>query len=105
MLGKLIVGTDVIGRRYIFSIAPELRSRPAYILGRTGKGKSTLLHHMIHQDAQKPHALVVFDAGDLALSLLDHLPAVTLALTWEHASGCWISTIAKGGENGKNLQS
>ncbi|SRR5713226_5616920 len=37
------------------------------------------------------------------LPLLDHLPAVTLALTWEHASGCWTSTILTGGEEGEVL--
>ena len=32
------------------------------------------------------------------LPLLDHPPAVTLALRWDPASGAWVSTILKGGE-------
>lgn len=31
------------------------------------------------------------------LPLLDHLPAVTLALQWDEASKAWVSTIVKGG--------
>src|SRR5262245_10427509 len=79
MLGELIVGTDIVGStQQLFAIRPELRTRHAYILARQGQGKSTSLHRMIHQDAQSPHALVVFDAGDLATSLVETFDDRTL---------------------------
>ena len=38
------------------------------------------------------------------LPLLNTPPPVTLTLAWHQASGFWISTIVKGGEDGKDLQ-
>lgn len=71
MLRALTLGGDVVNPRHLLSVATTLRYRHAYLMGRTGKGKSTLLHRMIQEDAASPYAVVVFDAGDLALSLVE----------------------------------
>src|SRR6478736_8718027 len=46
-----------------------------YIIGKTGGGKSTLLRNMILQHIAMGHGVAVIDPhGDLAESLLDHIP-------------------------------
>jgi energy-coupling factor transporter ATP-binding protein EcfA2 len=46
-----------------------------YIVGKTGSGKSTLLRNMIIQHIAQGHGVAVIDPhGDLADSLLDHIP-------------------------------
>src|SRR5262249_35282540 len=52
----------------------ELRHRHLYTIGKSGKGKSTFFHRLIHQDAKQRYATVVFDAGDLAPDVLEALP-------------------------------
>jgi len=47
-------------------------------LGRTGSGKSALLHRLIQQDAKAGYAVVVFDPGDLARDVYEALPASVL---------------------------
>jgi hypothetical protein len=46
-----------------------------YVIGKTGSGKSTLLFNMIVQHIRLGHGVAVIDPhGDLAESLLDHVP-------------------------------
>ena len=46
-----------------------------YVIGKTGSGKSTLLRNMIIQYIKRGHGVAVIDPhGDLAESLLDHIP-------------------------------
>lgn len=46
-----------------------------YVIGKTGSGKSTLLRNMILQHIALGHGVAVIDPhGDLAESLLDHIP-------------------------------
>src|SRR2546425_526050 len=52
----------------------KLRHRHLYTIGKSGKGKSTFFHRLIHQDARQPYATIVFDAGDLAPDVLEALP-------------------------------
>ena len=51
------------------------RSRHIYIVGRTGTGKTTLLHNMALQDIDAGHGVAVVDPhGDLIESLLARIP-------------------------------
>ena len=52
------------------------RSRHFYLIGQTGSGKSTIIHHMASDDIKKGRGLAVIDPhGDLAEGLLDMVPA------------------------------
>lgn len=56
-------------------IADADRSRHIYIVGRTGTGKTTLLHNMALQDIEAGHGVGVIDPhGDLIESLLARIP-------------------------------
>lgn len=51
------------------------RRQHAYIVGKTGTGKSTLLRNMILQDIEAGEGVGLIDPhGDLALEVLDHIP-------------------------------
>lgn len=51
------------------------RSRHMYLIGQTGSGKSTIIHHMASDDIKKGRGLCVVDPhGDLAEGLLDVIP-------------------------------
>ena len=59
----------------IFGIKQEDRRKHAYLIGKTGTGKSTLMKNMIIQDIQAGRGVAVIDPhGDLAQSLLDYIP-------------------------------
>lgn len=52
------------------------RSRHMYLIGQTGSGKSTIIHHMAADDIKKGRGLAVIDPhGDLAEGLLDTILA------------------------------
>ncbi|MGI8601814.1 MAG: helicase HerA domain-containing protein [Verrucomicrobiales bacterium] len=54
--------------------APDARQH-CYIIGKTGSGKSTLLRNLILQHIALGHGVGLIDPhGDLADSLLDHIP-------------------------------
>jgi len=54
---------------------PERRQH-VYVIGQTGAGKSTLLRNLILQDIEAGRGVGVIDPhGDLALDILDHIPA------------------------------
>ena len=51
------------------------RSRHVYLIGQTGSGKSTIIHHMASDDIKKGRGLAVIDPhGDLAEGLLEAVP-------------------------------
>jgi Helicase HerA, central domain len=73
-------GTKVLGRAEVGGHAVALRVVDArehvHLLGATGSGKSTLMTHMVIDDITAHRGVVVIDPkGDLALDILDRLPA------------------------------
>lgn len=65
-----------------FGIKPADRRHHVYVVGKTGSGKTTLLKNLAIQDIRNGHGLAVIDPhGDLAESLLDHIPASTTSST------------------------
>ena len=59
-----------------FGIKPDDRRRHAYIIGKTGMGKTALLENMIIQDIQNGKGVGFVDPhGDSAEKLLDFIPA------------------------------
>ncbi len=72
-MDEVVLGQDKVTRAAV-RIARELRTRHLYVLGRSGAGKSSLFHRLIHQDAKRGHAVVLFDAGDLASAVFESLP-------------------------------
>ncbi len=73
VLGSSKPTLDVPRSRLLY-IPKATRERHLYILGKTGIGKSTLISNLIHQDIKKNYAVILFDAGDLATSLVETLP-------------------------------
>jgi len=70
----LVLGYDPVWKRKHL-VPAALRYRHAALLGKTGAGKSALLHRLIYQDAKQPDAAtIVFDAGDLVSDLVASLP-------------------------------
>ena len=66
---------DVWGGRMPFGLAAADRRQHTYIIGKSGTGKSTLLQNLIIQDIRAGRGVACIDPhGDLALSLLDHIP-------------------------------
>lgn len=56
----------------LVSLPPSRLRRHLYVLGKTGKGKTVALHHLIAQDARLGHSFVVFDLrGGLARAALE----------------------------------
>ncbi len=74
---NLVLGHDHTTGELIW-IPKNLRYRHLYILGRTGSGKSSLIHRLIHQDAKKDYSIVILDSGDLAPTLMETLPDQSL---------------------------
>ncbi|PJC36570.1 hypothetical protein CO046_05245 [Candidatus Peregrinibacteria bacterium CG_4_9_14_0_2_um_filter_53_11] len=72
LLGK----TNFRGGQQPFGIKLGDRRRHAYIIGKTGMGKSTLLERMIYDDIQQGRGVAVIDPhGDLAERVLDFIPS------------------------------
>ena len=73
-----VFGTNVHhGKPQVITLDTELRrSYPhMHVIGASGVGKSTLLHHLIVSDIIHDHAVVVFDPhGDLISDILPHIP-------------------------------
>nr|BFE56369.1 hypothetical protein GCM10020063_008950 [Dactylosporangium thailandense] len=73
-------GTRVLGRAEVGGHSVALRVVDArehiHLLGATGSGKSTEMTHMVIDDVKARRGVVVIDPkGDLALDILDRLPA------------------------------
>ncbi len=67
--------TNYRGHQKIFGIKPIDRRRHAYIIGKTGMGKSTLLENMIYSDIMSGKGVGVIDPhGDLADNVLNFVP-------------------------------
>lgn len=63
------------GDRKRFGIRPDDRRRHAYIIGKTGMGKSTLLENMVFSDIQAGKGVGVIDPhGDLIEAILHFVP-------------------------------
>ena len=59
-----------------FGLRSADRRQHAYLLGKTGVGKSTLLRNLILQDVYAGHGVGLIDPhGDLARDVIDHLPS------------------------------
>lgn len=71
------VGESVFqNERHRFGISELDRLRHTYVVGKTGQGKSALLHRMIVDDIRKNRGVAVIDPhGDLADSLIQHIPS------------------------------
>lgn len=64
------------GQRQRFGLLPDDRLRHAVILGKTGMGKSTLLHQLIVSDLVAGHGLGLIDPhGDLSEAVLRSAPS------------------------------
>ena len=72
--GRIILGETVPpGKAKTISMAPTDRIYHHYIAGKTGMGKSTLMHNLIHQDIAAGNAVAVLDpTGDLTNAILMH---------------------------------
>lgn len=58
-----------------FGIKTDDRRRHVYMIGKTGVGKTTLIHNMIQQDIERGKGVALVDPhGDLAQGLLDVVP-------------------------------
>ena len=70
------IGTvPIYGRREVFGILPQDRSRHIYIVGKTGMGKSTLVENMLYEDIVQGRGVALIDPhGDLADGILAHIP-------------------------------
>ena len=67
------IGTDFAG--YYMTLAHKERMRHLYVIGKTGTGKSTLLHNMLAQDLSNGLGIALIDPhGDLAQDVLSLLP-------------------------------
>ena len=67
--------TEFRGHRQRFGILPEDRRRHLAIVGKTGMGKTTLLHHLILSDIRAGRGVALLDPhGDLCDSLLASIP-------------------------------
>lgn len=67
--------TDFRGKKKVFGIKSEDRSKHMYVIGKTGMGKSTMLENMAIQDIKNGEGLAFLDPhGKTAQLLLDYVP-------------------------------
>lgn len=63
------------GGEHLFALPHSDRRQHLYTVGKSGTGKTTLLHNLIMQDIMAGHGVGVIDPhGDLAADLLDYIP-------------------------------
>jgi hypothetical protein len=73
--GTLIGSYDRVGCDRPVHIPPDVRRQHTHLLGRPGKGKSTLEERMVMEDIQHDHGVAVLDPhGDLVERLLTLIP-------------------------------
>jgi hypothetical protein len=66
---------DDQGHNRLFALFPHDRRHHLYIIGKSGTGKTTLLHNLVMQDICMGHGVGVIDPhGDLARDILDFIP-------------------------------
>ena len=70
------IGESVFqNERQRFGISELDRLRHCHLVGKTGSGKSSLIHRMIVDDIRKNRGVAIIDShGDLADSLIQHIP-------------------------------
>lgn len=74
--GTVIGTANFPGSERPLAIDVEARLRHLHVVGPTGTGKSTLLLHLIEQDLDAGHGVVVIDPkGDLVTDVLARVPA------------------------------
>src|SRR3989344_2680153 len=67
--------TDFRNQNRLFGIRRNDRRQHTYVIGKTGTGKSALLHNMIIQDIANGEGVAVVDPhGELVEGLLDKIP-------------------------------
>ncbi len=73
---KLVLGKNVHqGKEIEVTLSPIQRRRHTYIIGTTGRGKSTLFLNMIRQDIQQGNGIAVLDPhGDLIEHIMPYVP-------------------------------
>ncbi len=68
--------TNFREKEYVFGIKKDDRRRHAYIIGKTGMGKTNLLETMIISDIKAGNGIAIVDPhGDLAEKILNFIPA------------------------------
>ena len=68
--------TNFREKEYVFGIKKDDRRRHAYVMGKTGMGKTNLLETMIISDIKAGNGVAVVDPhGDLAEKILNFIPA------------------------------
>ncbi|NOQ68051.1 type IV secretion system DNA-binding domain-containing protein, partial [Patescibacteria group bacterium] len=68
--------TNFREKEYVFGVKKDDRRRHAYIIGKTGMGKTNLLETMIISDVKAGNGIAVVDPhGDLAEKILNFIPA------------------------------
>ena len=76
-LGTATIGLDLDAP--ITLSRSDLR-RHLYVIGKTGTGKSTLLHNLMATDLEASHGFALLDPhGDLAVAIADATPAWRIA--------------------------
>lgn len=74
--GTLFARTNYRGESHEFGILPRDKRRHAYIIGRTGTGKTSLMRNMIVSDIMAGEGVGLIDPhGETAEFILDHIPA------------------------------
>jgi hypothetical protein len=72
MLGRIRFRDD----RRTFGMELDARRRSLYVVGKTGMGKSALLHNIVRGDIEANRGVALIDPhGDLAEAVLDSVPA------------------------------
>jgi len=75
LVGCLIGFCERAGESIPIRLSPEMRFSQVHLLGRQGKGKSTLMERMVMSDVLEGHGLAVLDPhGDLVEKLLRLIP-------------------------------
>ncbi len=91
--GTPIGSIDLTGREFTVCIPKKLRFGHVHLIGKPGKGKTTLLENMILDDIRKGHGVAVFDPHhDMVDRLLSLIPeeAVERVIYFNPADPDWV---------------
>ena len=91
--GTPIGRIDLTGREFTVCIPKKLRFGHVHLIGKPGKGKTTLLENMILDDIRKGHGVAVFDPHhDMVDRLLSLIPeeAVDRVIYFNPADPDWV---------------
>lgn len=74
-IGRTNYVTGIEEKKFVFGLKRKDRRRHAYLVGKSGIGKSKLLELLVRQDIAHNYGVAVLDAqGDLVDALLDFIP-------------------------------